>query len=174
MLPLYSENFQEVENIIGYKFSKPYLLTQALTHSSYANENYLISNERFEFLGDIVLGFVISDYLYNIKPELNEAEMSKIRAFLISKKFLSILSRKIFLGKFILLGKGERLSGGENKESILADALEALIGAIYLDGGITHAKNFLLRVISEISVSELFPQQEEPDFLQSLQSIQSL
>lgn len=174
MLPLFSENFQEVENIIGYKFSKPYLLIQALTHSSYANEYYLTSNERLEFLGDIVLGFVISDYLYNIKPELNEAEMSKIRAFLISKKFLSILSRKIFLGKFILLGKGERLSGGENKESILADALEALIGAIYLDGGITQAKNFLLKIISEISVSELFQQQEEPDFLQSLQSIQSL
>lgn len=174
MLPLFSENFQEVENIIGYKFSKPYLLIQALTHSSYANENYLTSNERLEFLGDIVLGFVISDYLYNVKPELNEAEMSKIRAFLISKKFLSILSRKIFLGKFILLGKGERLSGGENKESILADAMEALIGAIYLDGGITNAKNFLLRIISEIFVAELFLQQEEPDFLQSLQSIQSL
>lgn len=174
MPPLFLENFQEVENIIGYRFSNPYLLLQALTHSSYANENYLTSNERLEFLGDIVLGFVISDYLYNIKPELNEAEMSKTRAFLISKKFLSLLSREISLGKFILLGKGERLNGGENKESILADAMEALIGAIYLDGGISPAKNFLLRIISEISASELFLQQEEQGFLQNLQSTQSL
>ncbi len=173
-MPLLSlENFLEFENTIGYKFKKPYLLIQALTHRSYANEKFSISNERLEFLGDIVLGFIISDYLYNLQPELNEAEMSKIRAFLVSKRFLAFLSRKLFIGKFILLGKGERNSGGENKDSILADALEALIGAIYLDGGLCAVKDFLLRIISEISVSELFPPQEEQDFLLNLQNMLS-
>lgn len=170
----FSENFQEIENTIGYRFNNPFLLFQALTHSSYANENYLSSNERLEFLGDIVLGFIISDYLYSLKPELNEAEMSKIRAYFISKKFLSFMSRKLSIGKFIFLGKGERLSGGEDKDSILADAMEAIIGAIYLDGGISSVKNFLLSIISEIFASELFQQQEGQDFLQSLQNMQSL
>ncbi|MCX7988131.1 MAG: ribonuclease III [Thermodesulfovibrio sp.] len=173
MHPLFSKNFQEVENTIGYRFTNPFLLFQALTHSSYANEKYLASNERLEFLGDIVLGFVISEYLYSLKPELNEAEMSKIRAYLISKKFLSLIGRKILIGRFLLLGKGERLSGGENKDSIIADAVEALIGAIYLDGGITPVKKFLLGIISEISASEPFLQLEEQDFLQNLQSRQS-
>jgi len=168
------ENLQEFESLIGYKFKNPYLIIQALTHSSYANENYVPSNERLEFLGDIVLGFVISDFLYNHSPRLNEAEMSQIRAYLVCKKSLSKVARKLFIGKFLFLGKGEKLSGGENKDSILADAMEALIGAIYLDGGIESVRKFLLRIISETFALELFQQLEEQDFLQNLQSMQSL
>lgn len=174
MPQLFLESFHEIEEQIGYRFKNPHLLLQALTHSSYANENGSTSNERLEFLGDIVLGFVISDYLYSLKPELNEAEMSKIRSYLISKRFLALLSRRLFLGKFLLLGKGERLSGGDNKDSILADAMEALIGAIYLDGGIEPAKDFIIGVTAEIFASEPFLQQEEQDYSLSLQSRQSL
>lgn len=141
------ENLKEIENLIGYKFKNPSLLFEALTHSSYANEHAVSSNERMEFLGDIIIGFIVSDHLYNLEPELNEAEMSKIRAEIISKKTLSIFSRTLGLGQFLLLGKGEELSGGNNKDSILADALEALTGAIYLDGGIEPVKNFLMPYI---------------------------
>ncbi len=171
---LYLENLQEIEQLVGYKFNNPHLLFEAFTHSSYANENFLTSNERLEFLGDIVLGFIVSDYLFSLKPELNEADMSKIRAYLISKKFLCLMSKKLLLGRFLLLGKGERLSGGDSKDSILADAMEALIGAIYLDGGIAPVKDFILRIIAEIFASMPFPQQEEQDFLLNLQNRQSL
>lgn len=174
MHPWFLENFQEIENTLGYRFKNPFLLYQALTHSSYANENYLASNERLEFLGDIVLGFVISDFLFNLKPELSEADMSSIRANLVSKKFLAFLSRKLSIGKFLLLGKGERMSGGEEKDSILADTMEAIIGAIYLDGGISSAKKFLLSIISETFSLMPFLQQEGQDSLQNLQSMQSL
>ncbi|MEJ5228138.1 ribonuclease III family protein [Thermodesulfovibrio sp.] len=174
MHPLFLENFQEIESILGYHFKNPHFLFQALTHSSYANENYLPSNERLEFLGDIILGFVVSEYLFNLTPELDEAEMSKIRAFLISRKFLAMLSRRLFIGRFIFLGKGEKLSGGFDKESILANTMEAIIGAIYLDGGITAVKNFLIPIVSEIFASEPFLLSEAQDFLQSHQNRQSL
>jgi ribonuclease-3 len=149
---LYLENLQEIESLIGYKFKNPLLLSQALTHSSYANENAVSSNERMEFLGDVVIGFVVSDYLYSISPELDEAEMSQIRAELVNKKSLSFFSRSIELGRFLFLGKGEKLNGGQDKDSILADAIEALTGAIYLDGGLEPAKKFLMRYISEKGV----------------------
>ncbi|GAB6183929.1 ribonuclease III [Thermodesulfovibrio hydrogeniphilus] len=174
MHPLSLESSQEIENIIGYRFKNPELLHQALTHSSYANENLTPSNERLEFLGDVVLGFVISDYLFSLKPELNEAEMSIIRSYLVSKKCLALISKRLLLGRFLLLGKGERLSGGENKDSILADAMEAIIGAIYLDGGISAVKEFILEIISDTLPLKPSPPQEAQDFLLSLQSMQSL
>lgn len=167
-------NFNEIEEQIGYKFRDSNLLLQALTHSSYANENGSTSNERLEFLGDTVLGLVITEYLFRVRPELNESEMSKIRSYLVSKKFLALLSRRLLLGRFLLLGKGERVSGGEDKDSILADAMEALIGAIYLDGGIEPARDFILAVTSEIFPLEPSLQQVAQDCRQLLQSRQSL
>jgi ribonuclease-3 len=146
---LYLENLQEIEGLIGYKFKNPLLLSQALTHSSYAHENSVPSNERLEFLGDIIIGFVVSDYLFSLYPELNEAEMSQKRAELVNKKSLASFSKKLKLGRFLFLGKGEKLNGGQEKESILEDTIEALTAAIYLDGGIEPVKNFLIQYIEK-------------------------
>lgn len=143
---------KELELKLGYRFHRVNLLNESLTHSSYANENKRKNykyNERLEFLGDAVLSIVISDYLYNNLSTLQEGELTKIRASIVCEPSLAACSKKLNIGRFILLGKGEDVTGGRERVSILADAFEAIIGAIYLDGGIEKAKVFILNNLKE-------------------------
>ncbi|MDL1965269.1 MAG: ribonuclease III [Candidatus Desulfofervidus auxilii] len=127
------DKFKNLEQKIGYNLKNQVFLKQALTHSSYASENQVENNERLEFLGDAVLELVIRDYLFYAYPHLKEGELSKLKACLVEETTLAKVARSLCLGNFLKLGKGERQTGGNKKVSILADALEALIGAIYLD-----------------------------------------
>ena len=143
----------ELQNKLSYKFKNPELLKEALTHSSYANEQHkkLKCNERLEFLGDAVLSIVVSDYIFANCPKLPEGELTKLRAALVCEKSLHKYSITLGLGEHLLLSHGERRSGGYKRASILADAFEAVIAAIYLDGGIEPARKHILRfVIPEI------------------------
>ena len=127
---------EELERIIGYEFKNKTLLITALTHSSYLNENHLPRercNERIEFLGDAVLELVSSDFLYKTRRDLPEGELTKLRASLVCEPTLAIDAKEIDLSEFLLLGKGEEKNNGRYRDSIVSDALEALIGAIYLD-----------------------------------------
>lgn len=144
----------DLQNKIGYQFKNPALLNEALTHSSYANEHksqHIKYNERLEFLGDSVLSIVVSDYIYKNCPELPEGELTKLRASLVCEKSLYEFAKKIDLGKYLILSKGERNNGGADRPSILSDAFEALIAAIYIDGGIApvskHILNFIIPAI---------------------------
>ncbi len=134
-----------LEELIRYEFQDQKYLDIALTHSSYANERkgHLSNNERQEFLGDSVLSIVVSDYLFH-QFNVPEGELTKLRAALVCEKSLSSFADQIHLGQFLKLGKGEELTGGRTRPSILADAFEALIAAIYLDGGIDRARQFVL------------------------------
>ena len=135
---------------IKYEFKNKVLLRKALTHSSYANEQrarHLQNNERLEFLGDSVLGFVTADYLYNQFPELPEGELTKLRAAIVCEQALYEVAKELGIDGAICLGHGEESSGGRQRPSILADAVEALLGAIYLDGGIEPAREFVLSFI---------------------------
>ncbi len=140
----------ELEARIGYKFNKESLLSRALSHSSYANEfkNSLGSNERLEFLGDAVLSLVVSDCIFKDFTHLPEGELTRIRASLVCEKSLCEFAKEIELGKYIMLGKGEKMTGGDKRPSILADAFEALIAAIYLDGGMENARKFILGFVN--------------------------
>ncbi len=136
-------NFQQV---IGYKFKNIDLLIQALTHSSFVNEQKINKKpdyERLEFLGDAILEMVSSEYLFKKYPDKKEGEMSKIRASLVCEPALAFCAEHIELKKYIQLGKGEELTGGRNKESIIADVMEAVIGALFLDGGLQESKHFI-------------------------------
>lgn len=144
------DKISKLEKIIGYEFNNKNLIYQALSHSSYANEkkNPSGSNERLEFLGDSVLSIVVSDYLYkNLK--VAEGELTKMRASLVCEKSLHVFAKQINLGDFLYLGKGEENTGGRERPSILADAFEAVIAAIYLDGGIEPASKHILRFMPE-------------------------
>lgn len=139
----------ELEKNIGYEFKDAKLLELALTHSSYANEKtHRSNNERLEFLGDSILGFVSAEYLFSTLPGHPEGELTKIRANAVCEKALAKYAKEINLGEYILLGKGESNTGGRERPSILSDAFEAVIAAIYLDGGFNKAKKFVLRFIS--------------------------
>lgn len=142
-------NFTAFEKKIGYTFKNKELLHEALSHSSYANElkNSRHSNERLEFLGDSVLSIVVSRHLFTHFKHLPEGELTKIRASLVCEKALFEFSKKIDLGRHILLGKGEDSSGGRERPSIVSDAFEAVIAAIYLDGGIDAAEKYVLSFI---------------------------
>lgn len=140
----------ELQNKIGYHFKNIDLLTEALTHSSYANEHkaqHIKYNERLEFLGDAVLSIVVSDYIFKNCPELPEGELTKLRASLVCEKSLFEFAKKIDLGKHLILSKGERNNGGAERPSILSDAFEALIAAIYIDGGFAPASKHILNFI---------------------------
>lgn len=141
---------KQFEEIIGYSFQEKGLLKHALTHSSYANERHdeFLSNERLEFLGDSVLGIVTAEYLYENFPKMPEGELSKLRASLVCEQSLFDFAAQIHLGDYLILGRGEQHSGGNTRPSILADAFEAVIAAIYLDGGMQPAKGHILRFIS--------------------------
>ncbi len=138
-------------DVIGYRFTKDELLKTALTHSSYANEvkKGTPYNERLEFLGDSVLSIVVSDYLFLHFKHLPEGELTKLRASLVCERTLCEFARSIELGKYMLFGRGEDASGGRERPSILSDAFEAVIAAIYLDGGIEAAREFVLRFIKK-------------------------
>ncbi len=139
----------EIEEILGYKFKNPELLKNALTHSSFANEShsYFGSNERLEFLGDSVLSLIVSEYIYKNFKNLPEGELTKLRASLVCEKSLSTFSKEMRLGDFIYLGKGEQQNHGNERASILADAFEAVLAAIYLDGGFEVAKKHVMRFV---------------------------
>ncbi len=140
---------EQFQKKIGYTFKNQNLLYEALSHSSFANENkkHRNSNERLEFLGDSVLSIVVSDYIFEHFKHLPEGELSKLRASLVCESSLFEFSKKIDLGDFIFLGKGEELTGGRTRPSIISDAFEAVIAAIYLDGGIEPARKHILSFI---------------------------
>ena len=139
------ESIRAFEEKIGYEFKDKTYIQTALTHSSFANEHKEFNyNERLEFLGDSVLGLVVSDYLFRARNDLPEGKLTRLRANVVCEESLSAVARKINLGDHLFLGKGEKASGGSDRDSILADATEAVIAAIYLDGGFDQAKNFIL------------------------------
>jgi ribonuclease-3 len=138
----------KLEHLLGYCFHDATLLERALTHSSAANERTTprhLSNEQLEFLGDSIIGFLISDYLYQNLPHLSEGELSKMRAHLVSSVNFFNIARRLELGEFLHLGKGEEKTGGRKKQALLADGFEALVAAIYLDGGLDSARQFVLK-----------------------------
>ncbi len=144
-------NISKFEDTINYTFKNKSYILEALTHSSYSNENKNYKfNERLEFLGDSVLSIVISDYLFKKENELPEGELTKLRANIVCEESLSEVALEINLGNFLLLGKGEEATGGRERISILADALEAVIAAIYLDGGIEEARKFIFKYMQKI------------------------
>lgn len=130
---------------LGYAFNDPVLLTEALTHRSAGSRH----NERLEFLGDAILNFIVAEQLFGRFSRATEGELSRLRASLVKKETLAILAQDLDLGEYLNLGPGELKSGGWRRESILADTLEALIGAIYLDGGIEPARRFILTILDE-------------------------
>lgn len=139
------ESIRAFEEKIGYEFKDKTYIQTALTHSSFANEHKEFNyNERLEFLGDSVLGLVVSDYLFRARNDLPEGKLTRLRANVVCEESLSAVARKINLGNHLFLGKGEKASGGSDRDSILADATEAVIAAIYLDGGFDQARDFIL------------------------------
>lgn len=154
MVSLYDKKLViELEKQIKLYFNDKLLLQRAITHKSFSNENTelaLRDNERLEFLGDSVLSIVISTYIFDHFPDYPEGELAKMRSVIVSEPILALKAREMTLGKYLLLGKGEELSGGRNRDSILADAMEALIGAIYLDMGIGKAEQFVINIFEEI------------------------
>lgn len=150
---------KDLENAIGYRFHNISLLQNALTHSSYANErwhNSLMSNERLEFLGDSILGMLVAEFLYRNFPDRPEGELTRMRADMVCEKALAAIAGQIGLGQHLLLGKGEEISGGRNRDSILADAVESVIAASFLDGGMEAAASFIQKfVLVRVPVTKL-------------------
>lgn len=152
MQPVFPAASQQLVTAIGHTFSQTNLLEQALTHSTYAYEHRperLIDNERLEFLGDAVLDLVVSDVLFQDPALLNEGTMTKTRALIVCENTLAIVARSLNLGQMLLLGKGELATGGRDKTSNLANAMEAVFGAIYLDAGFAKAREVVLRLLDE-------------------------
>ncbi|MCL2842724.1 MAG: ribonuclease III [Oscillospiraceae bacterium] len=142
----------ELEQKLGHAFKNPKLLKTALTHSSFANESKgkkEVCNERLEFLGDSILGFTVAKYLYKNRPDMPEGKMTKLRAELVCEQSLVQIADKLELGTHLFLGKGEELGGGRERPSILADAVEALFAAIFLDSGIRKAEQVVLSLLDE-------------------------
>lgn len=150
---------KDLEDAIGYHFHNISLLQNALTHSSYANErwhNSLLSNERLEFLGDSILGMLVAEYLFRSFPDRPEGELTRMRADMVCEKTLASIANRIHLGDHLLLGHGEEQGGGRNRNSILADAVESVIAACFLDGGLEAALGFIQQfVLVEVPVTRL-------------------
>ena len=150
---------KDLEAAIGYRFKNITLLQNALTHSSYANErwhNSLKSNERLEFLGDSILGMVVAEYLYKTFPDRPEGELTRMRADMVCEKTLAAVAARIELGRHLMLGNGEEQSGGRSRESILADAVESVIAASFLDGGMEAARKLIEKfILVEVPVKKL-------------------
>ena len=162
MQEIMNRDLNELQEITGYEFRDKELFCRALTHSSYANEPRMAKkqcNERLEFLGDAVLELVSSDFLYHKYPDKPEGELTKIRASIVCEPTLAYCAADIHLGSYLLLGKGEEATGGRERNSVVSDAMEALIGAIYLDGGFASAKEFIHRFILQEIVQASY---EEP------------
>ena len=161
-----SRKLDELEDIIGYQFSDRSLLEAAVTHTSFANEHRrqkIVHNERLEYLGDAILDFVAADYLYHRFPDKKEGELSKLRASMVSESPLAKCARDLTLPDFLRLGKGEEQMGGRSRDSIISDAVEALIGAVYLDGGFDEAKRLVLtHVLLDLQDEDLFTDLRTP------------
>ncbi len=162
---------KELETAIGYRFKNISYLQNALAHSSYANERWhdgLKSNERLEFLGDSILGMVVAEYLYRNFPDRLEGELTRMRADMVCERALAEIAVKLDLGKHILLGKGEEQGGGRSRGSIQADAVESIIAACYLDGGMDAARGFIERfVLCRVPVTKL----KNTDYKTALQEL---
>ena len=161
------DKLKELEKRIGYKFQDFSLLKHALMHSSYTNEKHLPKyqcNERLEFLGDAVLELVSSEFLFLENPKEPEGKLTKTRASMVCEPSLAFCARDIELGSYLLLGKGEEATGGRTRESVTSDAMEALIGAIYLDGGFANAKEFIHKfILSDLENTYQLLKEEGPD-----------
>ena len=145
-----NRELKELEKKIGYRFQKFALLKKAMVHSSYANEMHLPKyncNERLEFLGDAVLELISSEFLFFDESRMQEGDLTKLRASMVCEPALAFCARQLNLGEYLLLGKGEEATGGRKRESVVSDAMEALIGAIYIDGGFASAKEFIMKFV---------------------------
>jgi ribonuclease-3 len=165
-------SLQDLEEVLGYRFKNEALLSQALTHRSFVNENEkarLRNNEALEFLGDAVLGFLISSRIFQHYPDLTEGELSKIKAYLVSAANLVRLAEEIRLGDYVRLSRGEEKTGGRKKRAIIVDAYEAIIGAIYLDGGVEAASDFVGRQVDSFLEELDLGQLTYGDFKSALQ-----
>lgn len=164
------DRLRELEKRTGYRFKNFDWLCMAVRHSSYANEHHmerLDCNERLEFLGDAVLELVTSEFLYQKYPALPEGELTKFRASLVCEPTLAFDARELELGSYLLLGKGEEATGGRKRDSVVSDAMEAVIGAIFMDGGFEEAKKFVLRfVLNDVEHKQLF--QDSKTILQEI------
>lgn len=146
-----SENLTDLENLIGCRFRKKSLLREAITHKSFAHEQQkkgIAFNERMEFLGDAVLELIMSEYLFHLCTDCTEADLSRMKAYAVQESTLAKIARELNIGDHLLLGKGEELSGGREKPSLLANAVEAILAAIYLDGGYKKARTFVISHIT--------------------------
>ncbi|MBI4710091.1 MAG: ribonuclease III [Nitrospirae bacterium] len=148
----FSENIQAIESSIEYAFKDKALIQEALVHKSFANENPSFTpsfNERLEFLGDSVLGLIVSDFLFTSYPEYSEAELSKMKAYAVQENTLAEIALQLDVGSCLLLGRGEEGTGGRQKPSLLANAFEAVLGAVYLDGGLKAARVFAIGLLKD-------------------------
>jgi len=171
MSDLENSTLSECASRIGYAFQNPALLRQALIHRSWQAENSdPLTNERFEFLGDAVLGWVIADVAFHRLSDMPEGKLTDLRRSVVNMHALAEIARQLGIGEFLLLGKGEDAAGGRDKSSILADALEALIGAVYLDGGAPAAYEMVKRLLAD-SVEEAIPHLEMFDAKTRLQEL---
>lgn len=164
---------RELENKLNYTFQNPELLSEALSHSSYANEHRaagLSSNERLEFLGDSVLGFVTAEFLFVQHPDLPEGDLTRIRAALVCEQSLYEVAQKLELGRYLKLGRGEEAGGGRSRTSILADATEAVFASVYLDGGIGAASTLIHRVLLDAEREEVVEERRR-DYKTALQEL---
>jgi len=164
---------EELEEKLNYQFRNPDLIREAMSHSSYANEHraeHLNSNERLEFLGDSVLGFVAAEFLFAQHPDLPEGDLTRIRAALVCEQSLYEVAKKLNLGRFLKLGRGEEAGGGRERTSILADATEAMFAAVYLDGGIGQASALIHRVLLEAEREEAVEERRR-DYKTALQEL---
>ena len=157
---LKKEKIKELEEKIGYEFKKKELIWQALTHSSFSNEqkiNKYKNYERLEFLGDAVLELLSSQFFFETYPDMPEGEMTKLRSSMVCELALAYCAMDISLGDYLLLGKGEEITGGRTRDSIISDVMEAVIGALYLDGGLSEADAFVKKyILSDLESKQLF------------------
>ena len=160
---------ESLEKKLGYRFQNRELLSEALNHSSYANEHKggLGSNERLEFLGDSVLGFVSAEYLFRLHADLPEGDLTRMRAALVCEQSLYEVAKTLELGSYLKLGRGEEAGGGRKRQSILADAVEAVFAAVYLDGGSEKARELIVRVL----LSQAPAAEERRDYKTTLQEV---
>ncbi len=172
-------NLDELENRVGYRFRNRELLTRALTHYSHVNEQLppgtprtvLQDNEQLEFLGDAILGFIVSERLLSEFPGAAEGKLSETKALLVSASHLLTTAKELGLGQFLFLGRGEEMSGGREKKGMLADSLEALIAAVYLDGGIDAVRLFITKAVLPESFEGFGSQNERIDYKTTLQEL---
>ncbi len=169
----FSENTEKLETSLQYRFNNPLLLREALTHKSIHHEDslrYPSHNERLEFLGDSVLSLIISETLFNKNNGFNEAQMSKMKSYLVKESVLYEIANRLSLGNYLGLGKGEDSTGGRHKKSILADAVEALIGAIFIDSSYETARGIVLSLFDE-KITNVIDKKEGSDFKSDLQEL---